>query len=144
MADLSDEQILKMAMGVKTGDEEADATAAVLQLKAEWETIPDRNRDKLTKRRKMRHNMFRIVKCLTREIEMTPEDHTELLAIKSIIDPQLNNSQMRNWYSFTFHWDIHPRDHTKIITKDRWFAEGGAYEELGLLKPSAFTEQEIS
>ena len=143
MAEYSDEQLLKMAMGVKTGDEEVDATADMMRLRAEWEVIPSRGRDRLTKRRQMRHNMFKIVKRLTRELEMTPENHAELLAIKSIIDPQLDQNKMHNWFSFTFHWDIHPKDHTKIITKDRWFAEGGSYDELGQLKPSAFTEQQI-
>jgi hypothetical protein len=147
MANISDEQLLKMAMGLKTGDAEVDATADVMKLKAEWEVVPSRGRDKLTKRKKMRHNMFKIVKRLTRDLEITPEEHAELLAIKAIIDPQLEelgktNSQM-NWFGFTFNWDINPRDHTKVITKDRWFAEGGRYDELGQLEPPAFTEQQI-
>jgi hypothetical protein len=148
MANISDEQLLKMAMGVETGDEKVDATAAVMKLKAEWETLPEKGIDRHTKRRNMRHEMFKIVKRLTRNLEMTPEEHSQLLAIKAIIDEQIEemkktNSQI-NWYSFTFHWDLHPKDHTKIITKDRWFAEGGSYDELGALKPTAFTEQEIS
>lgn len=143
MAEFSEEQLLKMAMGVETGDEEVDATAEVMKLKAEWEVLPSRGLDRLTKRRKMRHNMFTIIKRLTRKLEMTSEDHAELLAIKAIIDPQLDQGKMRNWYSFTFNWDLHPKDHTKIITKDRWFAEGGGYDELGSLKPTAFTEQQI-
>ena len=143
---ISDEQLLKMAMGVKTGDDELDATAAVMKLKAEWEIIPSSGKDRLTKRRKMRHNMFKIIKRLTRELEMTEAEHAELLAIKAIIDPQLNDNPNKqvNWYSFTYNWDLHPKDHTKMITKDRWFAEGGSYDELGALRPTAFTEQEIS
>ena len=91
--------------------------------------------------------MFKIVKRLTRNLEMTAEEHADLLAIKAIIDPQLEemrktNAQF-NWFSFTFHWDLNPRDHTKIITKDKWFAEGGDYDELGALRPTAFTEQQI-
>lgn len=145
---ISEEQLLKMAMGVQTGDAEIDATANMMRIRAEWEVLPTRARDKLTKRRKMRHNMFKIVKRLTRNLEMNPEEHAELLAIKAIIDEQLTelqkvNNQM-NWYAFTFHWDLNPQDHTKIITKDRWFAEGGRYDELGALEPTAFTEQEIS
>jgi hypothetical protein len=148
MSNISDEQLLKMAMGVSTGDAELDATADVLRLKAEWEAIPERRRDILTKRKKMRHNMFKIIKRLTRELEMTEETTPDLLAIKAIIDPQLEelqkaNKQM-NWFAFTFHWDLNPKDHTQIVTKDRWFAEGGDYDELGALRPTAFTEQEIS
>ncbi len=148
MSNISDEQLLKMAMGVSTGDEELDKSADVMRLKAEWEVLPTKGRDILTKRKKMRHNMFKIVKRLTRKLEMTPEEHAELLAIKAIIEPQLEElqktNQQMNWYSFTFHWDLHPKDHTTVITKDRWFAEGGRYDELGALKPTAFTEQEIS
>ena len=88
----------------------------------------------------MRHQLFKVVKRLSRELELTPE----LEAIKSIFDPQLNDNYQINWASFTFYWDIHPSDHTKIITKDKWFAEGGHYDELGALQPTAFTEQEIS
>lgn len=141
----TDEQLLKMAMGVKTDDAEVDATVDIMKLKSEWEIIPERSKDKLTKRRKMRHNMFKIIKRLTRELEMSPETTPELLAIKAIFDPQLDaetNKQI-NWYSFTFLWDVHPSDHTKIITKDRWFASGGRYDELGALQPTAFTEQQI-
>ena len=147
MANISDEQLLKMAMGVKTGDAEVDATADSMRLKAEWETRPERAKDRLTKRNRMRHEMFKIVKRLTRDLEINMELTPDLVAIKAIIDPQLEelqklNKQM-NWYAFTFHWDIHPDDHTKVITKDRWFAEGGRYDELGALKPPAFTEQQI-
>ena len=140
----TDEQLLKMAMGVQLEDEEAQKTVDFMKLKAEWEVIPARKKDQLTKRRKMRHNMFKIVKRLTRELEMTPETTPELLAIKAIIDSQLNNdSPQRNWYAFTFHWDIHPSDHTRVITKSEWFKEGGSYDELGSLRPPAFTEQVI-
>ena len=139
----SDEQLLKMAMGVESDDPEVEATVAMMKLKTEWEIVPERGKDILTKRKRMRHNMFKIVKYLTREWEM--ETKPELLAIKAIIDIQLDaepNKQI-NWYSFTFLWDINPRDHTKIITKDKWFKEGGRFDDLGALMPPAFTEQEI-
>lgn len=141
----SDEQLLKMAMGVQSDDPEVEASVEMMKLKSEWEIVPERGRDILTKRKKMRHNMFKIVKRLTRELEMTPETTPELLAIKAIIDPQLDgqaNKQL-NWYSFTFLWDINPKDHTKIITKDQWFPAGGRFDDLGALMPPAFTEQEI-
>lgn len=141
----TDEQLLKMAMGVVSDDPEVEATATMMKLKSEWEIVPTRGKDILTKRKQMRHNMFKIVKRLTRELEMTAEDHPDLLAIKSIIDPQLDeqpNKQI-NWYSFTFLWDINPRDHTKLITKEKWFKEGGRFDDLGALMPPAFTEQQI-
>lgn len=133
----SDEQLLKMAMGVP--DEDTEEFTDLMKLKSEWEIIPTRGKDKLTKRKKMRYNMFKIVKCMVREIELRPE----LIAIKQIIDPQLDGNHQINWSTFTFYWDIHPKDHTKIITKDSWFKEGGNYDELGALQPTAFTEQEI-
>ena len=133
----SDEQLLKMAMGVpEEGTEEA---MELMKIKTEWMIIPERGKDRLTKRRKIRHNMFKIIKRMRRELEMTPE----LEAIKSIFDSQLDSNHQINWGTFTFHWDVHPSDHTKIITKDHWFPEGGKYDELGALQPTAFTEQEI-
>ena len=133
----SDEQLLKMAMGVpEEGTEEA---TELMKLKTKWLELPTSGKDRNTKRRKMRHNMFKIVKRLRRELEMTPE----LEAIKSIIDPQLDGNLQINWGTFTFIWDIHPTDHTKIVQKDRWFPEGGQYDELGALQPTAFTEQVI-
>ena len=84
---------------------------------------------------------------MVRDIEVSAEATPELVAIRAIIEPQLVEMQKTNgrmnWYAFTFLWDLHPKDHTKVITKDRWFAEGGRYDELGALEPSAFTEQEI-
>jgi len=133
----SDEQLLKMAMGVE--DKDTEEAANIMKIKTEWMSIPERSRDRLTKRRKIRHNMFKIIKRLRRELEMTPE----LEAIKSIFDPQLDSNYQINWATFTFHWDVHPTDHTKIVSKDRWFPEGGKYDELGALMPTAFTEQEI-
>ena len=129
----SDEQLLKMAMGVKSDDAEVEATVDMMKLKSEWEIVPERGKDKLTKRKKMRHNMFKIIKRLTRELEMNPKEHAELLAIKAIIDPQLDahpNKQI-NWYSFTFLWDIHPRDHTKIIDKSNGLQKVVAMMNLG-------------
>lgn len=91
--------------------------------------------------------MFKIIKHLVRDVEINAETTPDLVAIRAIIEPQLVEMQKTNgrinWYSFTFFWDIHPKDHTKVITKDRWFAEGGRYDELGALEPTAFTEQEI-
>jgi len=133
----TDEQLLKMAMGVP--DEDTEELTEIMKFKSEWEQIPTRGKDILTKRKKMRHNMFKIIKRIRRELEMTPE----LEAIKAIIDPQLNANHQINWATFTFHWDLNPKDHTKIITQDRWFAEGGDFDELGGLRPTAFTKQEI-
>ena len=79
----------------------------------------------------------KIIKRMKRELDLLPE----LEAIKQIIDPQLNANYQINWGTFTFHWDIHPKDHTKIISKDQWFAAGGDFDELGALRPSAFTKQ---
>jgi len=133
----SDDQLLKMAMGVpEEGTEEA---TEIMKLKTEWMIIPERGKDKLTKRRKTRHRMFKIIKRMRRELELTPE----LEAIKAIFDPQLDSNYQINWATFTFHWDVHPSDHTKIISKDQWFREGGTYDELGALMPTAFTEQVI-
>ena len=133
----TDEQLLKMAMGVP--DEDTKEFTELMKLKSEWEIVPTRGKDMLTKRRKMRHNMFKIIKRTRRDLELLPE----LQAIKQIIDPQLEANHQINWSTFTFFWDIHPKDHTKIITKDGWFKAGGSYDELGALRPTAFTEQEI-
>lgn len=138
MADqFTDEQLLKMAMGVP--DEDTEELTDVMKFRTEWEAIPARGKDILTKRRKMRHNMFKIIKRMKRELDLLPE----LEAIKQIIDPQLNANHQINWGTFTFHWDLHPKDHTKVISKDEWFKSGGDFDELGALKPTAFTEQEI-
>jgi len=133
----TDEQLLNMAKGVP--DEDTEEAAEFMKLKSEWEIVPTRGRDILTKRKKMRHNMFKIIKRTRRDLELLPE----LEAIKQIIDPQLDANHQINWSTFTFFWDIHPRNHTKIITKADWFKEGGSYDELGALRPTAFTEQEI-
>ena len=138
----SDEQLLSMAMGITSKESNPDEAefVEIARLKSEWLVVPERKGDKWTKRKKMRHEMFKIIKRMKRELDLLPE----LEAIKSIIDPQLDGNKQHNWATFTFYWDLNPMDHTKIITKDRWFAEGGRYDDLGALQPTAFTEQEIS
>ena len=133
----TDDQLLKMAMGVP--DEGTDEATEIMKLKTEWMTLPERQRDRLTKRNKIRYHMFMIIKRTRRELELTPEQ----VAIKAIFDPQLDGNHQINWGTFTFHWDVHPSEYTKIISKDHWFREGGTYDELGALMPTAFTEQEI-
>ena len=68
----------------------------------------------------------------------------ELQAIFDIIDPQLHGDHQMEWEGFTFYWDLHPKDHSKVIKKGEFFALGGDFDELGALRPTAFTEQEIS
>lgn len=138
----SDEQLLSMAMGItdKASDPDEAEFVEIAILKGEWEVVPKKRGDIWTKRKKMRHNMFKIIKRMKRELELTPD----LLAIKSIIDPQLDPNRQMNWATFTFYWDVSPADHTKVITKDKFFAEGGDVDELGGFRPPAFTEQEIS
>ena len=133
----SDERLLKMAMGVPE-TEDADEMK-IMKFNSEWMIVPERDKDKLTKRKRIRHNIFKIIKSMKYELELTPEQ----IAIKSIFDPQLNTNHQINWATFTFYWDIHPKDQTQLITKDRWFMEGGGYDELGSLAPPAFTKQEI-
>jgi vancomycin resistance protein YoaR len=138
----SDEQLLAMAMGITSKESNPDEAefVEIAKLKSEWMIIPERKGDKWTKRKKMRHIMFKIIKRMKRDLELFPE----MEAIKAIIDPQLDANKQHNWASFTFYWDLNPQDHTKIITKDKWFMEGGRYDDLGALQPTAFTEQEIS
>lgn len=138
---LSDEQLLKIAMGAapEDTDSEEGQFLEIARLRSEWEVLPERGKDILTKRKRMRHNLFKIVKAFKLDRELTPE----LQAIHDIIDPQLHENHFMEWEHFTFHWDLNPRDHRKIVTKANWFAEGGRYDELGSLMPTAFTEQEI-
>lgn len=139
----SDEQLLNMAMGITdkaTSDPDEAEFVEIATLKGEWEVVPERRGDIWTKRKKMRHNMFKIIKRMKRGFELSPEHQ----AIKAIIDPQLDSNKQHNWATFTFYWDLSPKDHTKVITKDKYFAEGGDVDEVGMMRPPAFTEQEIS
>jgi hypothetical protein len=138
----SDEQLLNMAKGLTNKESNLDEAEFVemATFRNQWLIVPKRRGDQWTKRKQMRGNMFKIIKYMKRGADLTPE----LEAIKSIIDPQLDANIQQNWASFTFYWDLNPQDHTKIITKEKWFMEGGRYDELGALMPTAFTQQEIS
>jgi len=47
-----------------------------------------------------------------------------------------------NWSTFTFAWDVSPKDPFKVITEDEWEAEGGKYDHItGSKNPPAFTHQ---
>lgn len=138
---LSEEQMLKLAMGVTPDDENSEDAKflEIARLRSEWEELPARGKDILTKRKNMRNRIFKIIKSKKYGWELTPE----LQAIHDIIDTQLYGNHFMEWDQFTFHWDLNPKDHRKIITKANWFAEGGNYDEFGSLRPTAFTEQEI-
>ena len=46
------------------------------------------------------------------------------------------------WKTFTFTWDVAPRDPLTVITEDMWDETGGGYDlSSGALYPTAFTRQ---
>ena len=49
-----------------------------------------------------------------------------------------------NWTTFTFAWDVSPKDPFKLITEDQWISEGGKFDPVtGAHMPTAFTRQKL-
>lgn len=134
----TDEQLLNMAKGVPQSEDEKKMMKQA-DLVAEWLEVPERRKYVLVKRREVRRGIFKIIKRKRRGLEMLPE----LEALISIIEPQLDANLQMTWATFTFNWDIHPFEITKVIQKHEWFGAGGSYDELGSLTPPAFTKQVI-
>ena len=139
MTEMNEDDLLKLAMGI--GKEDSSDAVQLLLAKTEWQTVPDTRRDKILYRRKLRKEMFGILKRIARK----QEDQLTIkqLALKELIDDQLDPNLAMVWTGFTFVWDLHPFDGPVIIRKETWSANGGQYDELGQPFPSAFTKQVI-
>lgn len=106
-----------------------------------WMLVPEKKRDYEQKRKLARRAIHRIVKNQGLGKEITDEDQ---LALMGIIEPQLDANLGLSWRTFAFSWDLNPKNHTKIVLKEKWMAEGGGFDtEFGLHKPNAFTKQEL-
>lgn len=132
--------LLNIAMGIDL-DEDASSEAQILAAKTEWKTIPKSNRAKITNRRAMRREMFAILKRVNRGNADTLTN--KQIALKELIDDQLDPNLGMKWEGFTFIWDLHPFDGPIIIRKEAWGVSGGGYDDLGQFFPSAFTKQVI-
>ena len=140
MKDMSQEDLLNMAKGV-TLVEDVDANE-LADATAKWLDYPKNNSERFSFRKKLRKSVFMIVQHVNRE-KSDAELPLNLLALKKIIEPQLNSNLGMRWVGFTFIWDMHPTDFTRVIRKEEWQREGGSYDELSRHYPTAFTEQEI-
>lgn len=135
----TDKALLDLAKGVTPEKEELSEDAEFLFKQEEWAAPPARKRELYTKRKKVRHTLFKIIKKSKNGTDLTPSER----ALKSLFDPQMNGDLAITWATFTFNWDVSPDNHLQVIRKDEWFTKGGRYDELGALYPTAFTEQEM-
>jgi hypothetical protein len=142
MTEIDPQKLLNVAMGIEAMDDVLTEEQQIEKAKEHWLTLPGERKAKILHRRKLREAMFKILKYDARKLEhmMT----TELIALKQIIDSQLDPNLGMNWKGFTFVWDIHPHGTAKIVRKEAWVREGGQFDpEIGVHSPAAFTEQEI-
>jgi hypothetical protein len=137
MTKLSDSDLLNVALGIDSTSPDAQLLAA----KTKWNTIPDSRRDKILYRRHLRKEMFGILKRVYRKQE--DQLTVDQLALKEIIDVQLDPNLAMVWDGFTFVWDVHPQDGPIVVRREQWGQNGGQFDELGQCFPSAFTKQAI-
>lgn len=137
MTKLSDSELLNIALGI----DRTSPDAQLLTAKTKWNTVPDSRRDKILYRRHLRKEMFGILKRVYRKQE--DQLTVEQLALKEIIDAQLDPNLAMVWDGFTFVWDLHPQDGPIVVRKEQWGKNGGQFDELGQCFPSAFTKQAI-
>lgn len=134
--EMSEEDLLNLAKGVV----KVQKTPVEIE-KERWHEKPKNSRDLFTRRRQLRKALFSVVR---HEVKGTGNLNDELQALKEIIEPQLNSNLGMKWEGYTFVWDIHPTDITRIIRKEEWVREGGGFDpEFGNHSPNAFTQQEI-
>lgn len=134
--DMSDEELMNLAKGVT----QIKRTPVEAEIE-NWKTKPTSSRDLFTKRRQLRKALFAVVK---NQVKGSGNLDDRLQALKEIIEPQLNSNLGMKWEGYTFVWDIHPTEITRIIRKEEWVREGGGFDpEFGNHSPNAFTQQEI-
>lgn len=142
MSDIDPNKLLNVAMGVENIEDVLTEEQILEKNKERWTVLPEDRKAKVLHRRKLRENMFKILKYEARDMmdKMTPE----LDALKAIIDEQMNPNLAITWDKFTFTWDIHPSGVPKIVIKEAWIREGGQFDpDIGVHMPAAFTEQVI-
>jgi len=106
-----------------------------------WNRIPENRRDAERKRKLARRCLHKVVKYRLMNKPL-PEKMEDANVLKKMIEKQLNPNLGLTWDTFTWKWDIHPRDHTKIILKEKWIVEGGGFDpEMGSHSPTAFTKE---
>ena len=141
MTKLTEENIMDMAMGVGM-ENLIDEATQIKAAKDAYMVVGSNHRERLNKRRRLRKTMFDILKRVIREQEdlLTMEQ----LALKEIIDEQLDPNLAIHWTGFTFIWDIHPSGVPTLVRKEAWVKEGGGFDpDIGVHFPAAFTEQVI-
>jgi len=97
----------------------------------------------LAVRRKLRNRLHRI-----------RQGRTEFdLGLKKLIEAQFAPNM--SWATFTFSWDISPKDPLEVVNTFQWEAHGGKYENRQVMcddgivrsqmfcEPTAFTQQEL-
>lgn len=141
MTKLTEEDIMAMAKGVGM-EQIIDDAEKIKAAKEKFMAVGASGKERLHNRRRLRKSMFDILKRIIREQEelMTIEQ----LALKEIIDEQLDPNFAMAWKGFTFVWDIHPNGLPQIVRKEAWVKEGGGFDaDIGVHFPPAFTEQVI-
>ncbi len=132
---MDDKELLDLAKGVISTPEQEK-----MQWISYWNNIPENTRLHWLKRKEIRQAIFEIRKLYHRNKQVKD---VKLAALHEIIGSQLNPNNGISYHSFTWQWDVHPKDITKIILKEHWVKEGGGFDvELGVHSPTAFTKQE--
>jgi len=81
-------------------------------------------------RRNVRYRLFRIQE----NKDVVNDD------LKQFVESQFEFGM--TWKTFTFTWDVSPRDPLKVITEDMWDDEKGGYDPVtGVKSPPGFTHQ---
>lgn len=113
----------------------------VMKWKLWWDEEPKSRKAMLAKRKEVRRSIFHIRKNIRAGEEI---EDPKLLALKEIIDQQIEPNLGQTYETFSISWDIHPNKPSEIVIEDRWFIEGGGVDpEFGKMKdPTAFTKQE--
>ena len=137
---MSEEDLLKLAMGL--GSIEPTDEDKKQEFKDEFAVRGRNSKERLDRRRALRKEAFFVIKQMVRETESNLS--LKQIALKELIEGQLDKNLAMDWHGFTFVWDIHPDGTPVVVRKEAWVKAGGGFDsELGTHYPSAFTEQVI-
>ena len=121
--------LLDIAKGV------IDPTAVGIK-ESQWVYDGKNTRELIRFRRSVRRGII-LINHLMKLEKPLDERHQEL---KEIIEKQLNPNLGLTWKTFSFKWDIHPKEPLTVILKEHWVKEGGGFDsDLGYHYPHAFT-----
>ena len=130
---MDNNELLNVAKGVVSASD-------VLSREGYWKIVPENKRDAELKRKAVRGWLHKIVKYIKMNKEV-PDHFEDAKILLAMYEEQMKPNLGIKMDMFAWKWDLHPKDHTKIILREEWIKSGGGFDpDFGTCAPNAFTK----